>query len=146
MTNRTVALKAPLCEAQSFPKGKVRICEYNADSVLRSYPFWEKDSQNLGCSPAPKEGSERECARDSRRNFWGGKKENKIKNRKSNWKLSQSFLFLLIVQVQRDPPFGIRLRQNTNALDPVHPSTDGLSHPFARITFCFLYKTSEYSE
>jgi hypothetical protein len=47
---------APPRKAWSFPKGKGRICKYNADSVLRSYPFWEKDSQNLGCPPRARKG------------------------------------------------------------------------------------------
>lgn len=139
--------KAPLCEAQSFPKGKVRICEYNADSVLRSYPFWEKDSQNLGCSPRSKEGSERECARDSRREFFGaGKKKNKIKNRKSNWKLSQSFLFF----IDRPSPKRSTIRHPPQAeYKCAWPSPSEYRRtipPIRTHNFCFLYKTSEYSE
>ena len=38
--------KAPLCFAQSFSKGKVWICEYNADSVLRKQFCGREDSQN----------------------------------------------------------------------------------------------------
>lgn len=74
-------------------------------------------------------------------NFLGReKRKTKSKTENQIGNCLSHFSFLLIVQVQRDPPFGIRLRQNTNALDPVHPSTDGLSHPFARITFASSIK------